>query len=221
MRLLLVEDDPLLGEGLQASLQLEGYAVDWLQDGEAAWAALRSDTFDMIVLDLGLPRLSGLEVLKRLRTHNAEVPVLILTARDAPRDRVEGLDSGADDYLIKPFDLDELAARLRALARRRSGHRRPVMRHGPIELDPSRHEVRFQGQPVVLPRREFSLLRLLLEHAGEVVPRHRLQEALYGWQDDVESNTLEVYIHHLRRKLGREWIVTVRGVGYRIPEVVE
>lgn len=221
MRLLLVEDDPLLGEGLQASLQLEGYAVDWLRDGESAWAALCTDTFDLVVLDLGLPRLSGLEVLERLRTRNETVPVLILTARDAPGDRVRGLDTGADDYLIKPFDLDELAARLRALARRRSGNRNPVLHHGPLELDPARHRVRLNGKPVTMPRREFTLLRLLLEHAGQIVPRSRLQEALYGWEDEVDSNTLEVYIHHLRRKLGREWIKTVRGVGYMVPESSE
>ncbi len=217
MRILLIEDDPLLGEGLQASLQLEGYAVDWLQDGETAWAALRTDTFDLLVLDLGLPGLPGLELLQRLRRQENDVPVLILTARDAPADRVAGLDQGADDYLVKPFDIDELAARLRALLRRRGGRRSPVLSHGPVELDPARHEVRLRGKPVALPRREFSLLHLLLEHAGQVVSRSRLQEALYGWEDDVESNTLEVYIHHLRRRLGRDLIQTVRGVGYMVP----
>lgn len=217
MRILLIEDDSLLGQGLQASLQLEGYAVDWLQDGETAWAALRTDTFDLVVLDLGLPGVPGLELLQRLRKQGNDVPVLILTARDAPADRVTGLDEGADDYLVKPFDIDELAARLRALLRRRGGRRRPVLRHGPVELDPARHAVRLHDRPVALPRREFSLLRLLLENAGQVVSRSRLQEALYGWEEDVESNTLEVYIHHLRRRLGRDLIQTVRGVGYMVP----
>ena len=217
MRILLIEDDSLLGQGLQASLQLEGYAVDWMQDGETAWAALRTDTFDLVVLDLGLPGVPGLELLQRLRKQGNDVPVLILTARDAPADRVTGLDEGADDYLIKPFDIDELAARLRALLRRRGGRRRPVLRHGPVEPAPARHAVRLHDQPVALPRREFSLLRLLLENAGQVVSRSRLQEALYGWEEDVESNTLEVYIHHLRRRLGRDLIQTVRGVGYMVP----
>lgn len=217
MRILLVEDDPLLGEGLQAALQLEGYAVDWLQDGTSAWAALTTDTFDLLVLDLGLPRLPGLALLDRLREKNIDIPVLILTARDAPSDRVKGLDGGADDYLVKPFDIDELAARLRALTRRRSGRRTPLIQEGEIELNPSTHEVKYDGKPVAITRREFSLLRLLLENAGQVVTKSRLQEAIYGWEDDVESNTLEVYIHHLRRKLGKQSIATIRGVGYMVP----
>ena len=217
MRILLVEDDAMLGEGLQAALQLEGYTVDWLQDGEAAWAALATDTFDLLILDLGLPRLPGLEVLARLRARDTDLPVLILTARDTPRERVQSLDAGADDYLIKPFDIDELGARLRALTRRRGGRRNPLIRHGAIELDPATHEVRLEGRPLALPRREFSLLNLLLENAGQVVTKPRLQEALYGWEEDVGSNTLEVHIHHLRRKLGKQAIRTVRGVGYMIP----
>lgn len=221
MRILLVEDDPLLGEGLQASLKLEGYAVDWLQDGESAWSALSTDTFDLMVLDLGLPGMPGLEVLTRLRRQEIDLPVLILTARDALEDRIKGLDSGADDYLIKPFDLDELTARLRVLSRRHSGRRSPIIRHANIELDPATHTVRLDGRVVSIARREFALLNLLLENTGQVVPKPRLQAAVYGWEEDVESNTLEVYIHHLRRKLGRGLIQTVRGVGYMVPEVME
>lgn len=221
MRILLVEDDPLLGEGLQASLQMEGYAVDWLRDGESAWRSLRIETFDLVVLDLGLPDVSGLEILKRMRQQEMDLPVLILTARDALEDRVLGLDSGADDYLIKPFDLDELTARLRVLSRRRAGRRSPVIRHGRIELNPATREVRLDGEPVSIARREFSLLCMLLENVGEVQSKSRLQQALYGWEEDVESNTLEVYIHHLRRKLGKDLIATVRGVGYMVPEAVE
>jgi DNA-binding response OmpR family regulator len=221
MRILLVEDDAQLGEGLQASLQLEGYAVDWLRDGAAAWGALQTEDFELMILDLGLPKLPGLEVLKRTRQRQIDIPVLILTARDAIEDRVTGLDHGADDYLIKPFDLDELNARLRVLSRRRSGRRTPIIRYGDLELNPATREVRMAGQSVSIPRREFSLLHMLLDNAGRVVSKTQLQEALYGWEEDVESNTVEVYIHHLRRKLGRELITTVRGVGYMVPEAAE
>ncbi len=216
MRLLLVEDDTLLGDGIRAGLQQEGYTVDWLMDGEAAWAAFATDQFDLMVLDLGLPGLPGLELLKRVRKNGHDLPVLILTARDALEDRVQGLDGGADDYLIKPFDLEELSARLRALSRRHSGRSAPLLRHGELELDPAAHTVRFRDQPVELSSREFSLLHLLLEHAGEVMTRARLEEALYGWDMGVESNTLEVYIHRLRRKIEASLIRTVRGVGYLV-----
>ncbi len=218
MRILLVEDDPLLGEGLQSSLKMEGYAVDWLRDGESAWRSLRIESFDLMVLDLGLPDISGLEVLKRVRQQEIDLPVLILTARDALEDRVLGLDSGADDYLIKPFDLDELTARLRVLSRRHAGRRDPIVRHGKIELNPANRQVRVDGQKISLTRREFNLLSMLLENAGQVQTKARLQQALYGWEEDIESNTLEVYIHHLRRKLGKDLITTVRGVGYMVPE---
>ena len=221
MRILLVEDDPLLGDGLQAALRLEGYAVDWLQDGGTAMAALRSDTFDLIILDLGLPVMPGLEVLDKLRSLDIPTPVLILTAQDATADRVRGLDSGADDYLVKPFDIDELAARLRVLSRRQPGRADPVIRHADIELNPATHEVRVGGQMIAIARREFSLLHLLLQNVGQVVSKPRLVESLYGWDEDVESNTLEVYIHHLRRKLGKQSIKTIRGVGYMIPEAME
>ncbi len=221
MRLLLVEDDTLLGDGIRAGLRQEGYAVDWLTDGESAWAALETDRFDVMVLDLGLPRLPGLELLRRLRGKGHTLPVLILTARDAVEDRVRGLDGGADDYLTKPFDLDELAARLRVLTRRHAGRAAPVIRHGSLELDPAAHALSADGRPVELSSREFALLHLLLEHAGEVLTRARLEEALYGWDMEVESNTLEVYIHRLRRKLGNPLIRTVRGVGYMVPRESE
>jgi DNA-binding response OmpR family regulator len=216
MRLLLVEDDPLLGDGIGAGLRQEGYAVDWVRDGEAAVQACASDRFDLIVLDLGLPRLPGMEVLKRLRRDGNDTPVLILTAYDAVADRVQGLDAGADDYLTKPFDIDELAARLRALARRRSGRATTAIEHGALVLDPAAHTLTCNGAPVELPAREFALLHLLLQHAGEALSRSRLEEALYGWDMGVESNTLEVYIHHLRKKLGADLIRTVRGVGYMV-----
>lgn len=216
MRLLLVEDDALLGDGISAGLRQEGYAVDWVRDGEAAVQACGTDHFDLIVLDLGLPRLPGLEVLRRLRQRRDTTPVLILTAYDAVADRVQGLDAGADDYLVKPFDIDELAARLRALARRRSGRATLAIEHGDLVLDPAAHTLTFHGEPVELPAREFALLHLLLLHAGEALSRSRLEEALYGWDMEVESNTLEVYIHHLRKKLGADLIRTVRGVGYMV-----
>lgn len=216
MRLLLVEDDALLGDGICAGLRQEGYAVDWLTNGEAAWAAFATDRFDLMVLDLGLPGLSGLELLTRLRESGNDLPVLILTARDTVDDRVKGLDSGADDYLTKPFDLEELAARLRALIRRRGGRAAPRIRHGELELDPAAHTVTVAGEAVELSSREFALLHLLLEHRGEVLTRSRLEEALYGWDMEVESNTLEVYVHRLRRKFSPNLIETVRGVGYII-----
>ncbi|WP_303900970.1 response regulator [Thiohalomonas denitrificans] len=221
MRLLLVEDDMLLGDGVRAGLKQEGYAVDWLTDGEAAWAAFTTDQFDLMVLDLGLPGLPGLELLERLRKNGHDLPVLILTARDAIEDRVKGLDGGADDYLTKPFDLEELSARLRALSRRRAGRSAPLIRNGELELDPAAHTVSYAVQPVELSNREFALLHLLLDHAGEVMTRARLEEALYGWDVEVESNTLEVYVHRLRRKIKPSLIRTVRGVGYLLEKESE
>lgn len=214
MRLLLVEDDQLLGDGICAGLGQDGYTVDWLQDGESADHALQSEHFDIVVLDINLPRLSGIEVLKRLRDRRNAVPVLLLTARDTVTDRVQGLDSGADDYLTKPFDLDELNARLRALLRRSSGRATPLLMHGAIVLDPAARRVTLNGQEVELSQREFVLLQVLMENIGRVLPRSRLEETLYGWGVGVESNTLEVHIHHLRKKLGNTLIRTVRGVGY-------
>ena len=216
MRVLLVEDDKLLGNGLKAGLGQAGYTVDWVQDGVSADAALSTEGFDLVVLDLGLPRLPGIDVLKRLRARGNNVPVLILTARDTVSERVEGLDSGADDYLIKPFDLDELTARLRALQRRHAGRPEPVLRHGDIVLDPAAYTVTLREEPVSLSTSEFALLQLLLENVGRVMPRTRLEQTLYGWDGEAESNSLEVFIHHLRKKLGAELIRTVRGVGYVI-----
>jgi two-component system OmpR family response regulator/two-component system response regulator QseB len=214
MRILLVEDDRLLGDGLQAGLTQAGYAVDWLRDGEAAVAALSTETFAAVVLDLGLPKRDGLSVLQWLRGRHDATPVLILTARDQLEDRVRGLDLGADDYVLKPFDLDEVAARLRALVRRAHGRPEPVLTMGEIALNPAARTVTRSGQTVDLTPREFDLLHLLLQNADRVLTRRALEEQLYTWNEAVDSNALEVHIHHLRRKLGSELIRTVRGVGY-------
>lgn len=220
MRLLLVEDDQLLGDGISAGLKQDGYTVDWVQDGESADHALQSEHFDIVVLDINLPRLSGIEVLKRLRDRSSVTPVLLLTARDTVTDRVQGLDCGADDYLTKPFDLDELNARLRALLRRSSGRATPLLTHGAVVLDPAARRVTLDGTEVDLSQREFALLQVLMENLGRVLPRSRLDETLYGWGTEVESNTLEVHIHHLRKKLGSTLIRTVRGVGYMMDKEV-
>ena len=214
MRILLVEDDRLLGDGLKAGLTQAGYAVDWLRDGDAAVAALSTESFAAIVLDLGLPKRDGLSVLQWLRERRDATPVLILTARDQLEDKVRGLDLGADDYVLKPFDLDEIAARLRALVRRAHGRPEPVLQVGDITLSPAARAVTRAGEPVELTAREFDLLHLLLENAGRVLTRRTLEEQLYTWDDAVDSNALEVHIHHLRRKLGNDLIRTVRGVGY-------
>ncbi|MBZ0068623.1 MAG: response regulator transcription factor [Thiobacillus sp.] len=219
MRILLVEDDRLLGDGLQAGLKQAGYAVDWLRDGEAAMAALSTESFAAVVLDLGLPKRDGLSVLQWLRRRHDATPVLILTARDQPGDKVRGLDLGADDYVLKPFDLDEVAARLRALVRRAHGRPEPVLTLGEIELNPAARTVMRAGQAVELTAREFDLLHLLLQNADRVLTRRSLEEQLYTWNDAVDSNALEVHIHHLRRKLGNEMIRTVRGVGYMVSTV--
>ena len=214
MRILLVEDDRLLGDGLQAGLTQAGYAVDWLRDGEAAVAALSTETFAAVVLDLGLPKRDGLSVLKWLRGRHDATPVLILTARDQLEDKVRGLDLGADDYVLKPFDLDEIAARLRALVRRAHGRPEPMLTLGGIELNPAARTVTRAGLAVELTPREFDLLHLLLQNTDRVLTRRALEEQLYTWNEAVDSNALEVHIHHLRRKLGNELIRTVRGVGY-------
>ena len=217
MRILLVEDDKLLGDGVQAGLTQTGFSVDWVRDGVAAALALQTGEFSAVVLDLGLPRMSGLEVLRRLRGSGDKVPVLILTARDTVDDRIRGLDSGADDYLVKPFDLHELAARLRALVRRSRGEASPLLRVGEVELDPAACRASLRGSPVELSGREFTLLHELMLNAGRVLSREKLAEHLYAWGEEVESNALEVHVHHLRRKLAPEFIQTVRGVGYMIP----
>jgi len=216
MRVLLVEDDELLGDAIRVGLTQEHYAVDWVTDGHAAESALAAREFDIVLLDLNLPLRGGMEVLRRLRVDRRTVPVLVLTARDTVSDRVQGLDSGADDYLVKPFDLTELFARMRALLRR---HRGPhdVLRHKDLVLDPLEHRVTRAGQAVELTPREFSLLQALLENSGRVLSRPRLEELLYPEEMDVGSNAVEVHVHHLRRKLGNEVIQTVRGVGYLVP----
>ncbi|MDI1301285.1 MAG: response regulator transcription factor [bacterium] len=217
MRILLAEDDIMLGEALQDALIAQGFVVDWLKDGESALSAICSETFDLLMLDLGLPRRSGMDVLAEIRKRDIDIPVLILTARDATSDRIAGLDAGADDYLLKPFDLGELSARIRALLRRRSGRARPEMVHGELRIDPASQHVTYAGRDISLQRREYMLLKELLEHSGEVLTRDKLEASLYGWMDEVESNALEVHIHHLRKKLYPGLIRTVRGVGYMIP----
>ena len=216
MRVLVVEDDALLGDAIEAGLQQAGFAVDWVQDGVAADHALNAETYAAIVLDLGLPRLSGLDVLARLRKGGKAVPVLILTARDTVEDRIKGLDAGADDYLIKPFDMGELAARLRALARRASGAPAPVLHVGALALDPAAREARWHGAPVELSAKEFAVLHILLLNTGKVLSRAQIEQQLYAWGEEVESNAVEVHIHHLRRKLGPDTIRTIRGVGYAL-----
>lgn len=214
MRILLVEDDPLLGDGTRAGLAHYGYTVDWLKDGLAAIHALKSEQFDLIILDLGLPKRSGLQVLQDLRGFGVMTPVLILTASDGVENRVKGLDSGADDYLTKPFDLDELCARLRALQRRHAARAAPEITYGSLSLDPAAHAVTLGGTLVHLPRREFALLQKLLDNTGHVISRELLTQTLYGWGEDVDSNAIEVHVHNLRKKLGGNFIRTIRGVGY-------
>lgn len=219
MRLLLVEDDPALGEGIRAALKPEGYTVDWLQDGVTALHALTHESFAVVVLDLGLPRMDGLTLLKHLRQEANPIPVLILTARDATSDRIAGLDAGADDYIIKPFDVAELKARLRALLRRSFNRPQPLIEYRGVQLDPVGQQVSYQGQSVTLSRKEFLLLHELLAQPGRVFTRDKLQQILYGWDEEVESNALEVHVHHLRKKLFPELIRTVRGVGYLVEKI--
>ena len=216
MRLLLVEDDAMIGEAIRTGLRRDGFAVDWVHDGDAAERVLGTEEFDLLLLDLGLPRKNGLQVLKQLRARKETLPVLIITARDAVSDRVHGLDAGADDYLVKPFDLDELAARIRALLRRKSGRTVPEVEHLGVTLNPATHCVTQAGREVILSPKEFALLQLLMERPGNILSRAQLEERLYGWGEEVESNAIEVHIHALRRKLGAEFIINVRGVGYRV-----
>lgn len=216
MRILLVEDDELLGSGLSDALARAHYAHEWARDGESALRLATSSAFDLVVLDLGLPGLDGIEVLRQLRALGNTVAVLILSARDATRDRVLGLNTGADDYLIKPFDLDELLARVHAIERRRSGGSTNQLQHGKLVLDLGAMSVVYAGAPVELKRREFMLLKKLIENPNQVFSRGQLEESIYGWEGDVESNTIDVHVHHLRRKLYPGIIKTVRGVGYRI-----
>ncbi|MDH0646585.1 response regulator transcription factor [Pseudomonas sp. GD03858] len=219
MRVLLVEDDQALAQGIRTALRGEGYTLDWLADGLEAEQALRGETFDLVLLDLGLPRRDGLDLLRSLRAApTGKAPVLVLTARDATRERIQGLDAGADDYLVKPFDVDELKARIRALLRRSQGRAQPLLEHAGVSLDPARLTVRYRDRPVALTPMEFQLLHQLLARPGTVLTRERLAEALYGWHESGCGNTLEVLIHNLRRKLDSGLIRTVRGVGYLIED---
>lgn len=217
MRILLAEDDPLLGDGLRAGLRQAGFQVDWVRDGRAAERELRAEPYTAAVLDLGLPLLDGIDVLARVRQAGVKLPILVLTARDAVPDRIRGLDLGADDYVVKPIDLHELAARLRALVRRAHGQPQELLRARDLVLDPAGRSVLQAGVPVALAAREFDLLQALMLNAGRVLSREQLEQHLYSWGQEVDSNAIEVHVHHLRRKLGTEAIRTVRGVGYLLP----
>jgi two-component system response regulator QseB len=216
---LLVEDDTMIGKAVQQGLVRAGFTVDWVNDGRAAELSMASGVYHAVVLDLGLPRKDGLEVLKAARARDNHVPVLIATARDAVADRIAGLNAGADDYLVKPFDLDELAARLRALIRRNAGSGRPEFIHGEVVLDPAAKTVLLRGERMALSAREFSILEALMQRPGAVLSCEALEEAVYGWDQEVGSNAIEVHLHHLRKKLGPDVIQNVRGVGYRMKEV--
>ncbi|WP_218508178.1 response regulator [Variovorax sp. dw_308] len=217
MRLLLVEDDTMIGEALLDLLRSENYAVDWVRDGEMADTALRAHAYDLMLLDLGLPRRDGIDVLRSLRARRDSVPVLIATARDAVGDRVAGLDAGADDYVVKPYDMTELLARIRALIRRRAGHGEPVFAHKGVTLNPATKVATLNGQPVTLSAREWAVIEPLIARPGVLLSRAQLEEKLYSWKDDISSNAVEVYIHGLRKKLGAGLIQTVRGLGYMVP----
>lgn len=224
MRLLLVEDDRMIGDSLRSALRLDGYAVDWVRDVAAADATLASERFDLVLLDLGLPASgaagasvrpeAGLDVLRKLRGRHDATPVIVLTARDGPGDKVAGLDAGADDYLVKPFDFDELGARIRAVVRRHSGRAESSLVHGGVSLDPATRRVSKDGAPVLLSAREFAVLEALMQRPGALLSRAQLEDRLYGWGEEIESNAVSVYIHQLRRKLGADFIQNLRGVGY-------
>ena len=216
MRILLVEDDAILGDGIHAGLKIAEHAVDWVRDGEAARLALLDHEYDACVLDLGLPRRDGLSVLQELRDRGSLLPVLILTARDSSADKIAGLDAGADDYLTKPFDLQELLARLRALVRRAAGEAKPTLEHAGVVLDPAAKLVTFNGEKVTLSARELALLDDLLRHKNHIRTRAQLEESLYAWGEETGSNTVEVFVHHLRKKFGADFIRTVRGLGYQL-----
>ncbi|MCU5772383.1 response regulator [Erwiniaceae bacterium BAC15a-03b] len=219
MRILLIEDDRLIGDGIKAGLIKMGFSVDWFLSGKQGLAALEAAPYDAVVLDLSLPHIDGLDILRQWRQNGQDVPVLILTARDALEQRVQGLQQGADDYLCKPFALSEVAARLQALIRRRHGQLQPTLQHGGVVMEPGAHTVTLNGEALVLKSRELAILELLLLNAGRVLTRAQLEEKLYSWDDDVSSNAVEVHIHHLRKKLGSDFIRTVHGVGYTLGAV--
>ena len=218
MRLLLVEDDAMIGEAVLQVLRAEHYAVDWVRDGAMADAALKSEQYDLVLLDLGLPQRDGLDVLRALRQRRATVPVLVATARDGVADRIAGLDAGADDYVLKPYDIDELLARIRALLRRSAGRGEPVFEHKGVSLNPATRQATLQGQPVSLSAREWAVLEALIARPGAVLSRAQLEEKLFSWKDDISSNAVEVYVHGVRKKLGNDFIQTVRGLGYVVPK---
>jgi two-component system OmpR family response regulator/two-component system response regulator QseB len=216
MRLLLVEDDRMIGESLRSALRQAGYAVDWVRDGRSAEGTLSSERFDLVLLDLGLPQRDGMDVLQALRARGDRTPVIVLTARDALASRVRGLDAGADDYIVKPFELDELLARIRAVVRRHAGRAEPVLAVENVTLDPAAREVRRDGVPLALSAREYAVLEALMLRPGAILSRAQLEDRLYGWGEELESNAISVYVHQLRRKLGEGFIHTVRGVGYYV-----
>lgn len=216
MRILLVEDDPMLGQSIFTALKIAHFTVDWVQDGLAAEHAIGCEDYSLLLLDLGLPRKNGWEILKSLRQRGDGIPVLILTARDSVEDRIQGLNCGADDYLVKPFDLDELIARMRALLRRNLGQESNEIVYGDVSMDTLRHEARLKGELISLSAKEFAILYALMEKPGAVLSRDKLEEKLYGWGDEIASNTVQVYVHYLRKKFGADVIQNVRGVGYRI-----
>jgi DNA-binding response OmpR family regulator len=216
MRIFLIEDDPMIGESMRGALRHAGYAVDWVRDGRVAESTLVAERFDLVLLDLGLPYRDGLEILRAMRARNDATPVIIVTARDVLANRVHGLDAGADDYIVKPFELDELLARMRAVVRRKAGRSQPAIEVGCVTLDPSTHEVTRDGCGVALSAREFAVLEALMLRPGAILSRAQLEDRLYGWGEELESNAISVYVHQLRRKLGEGFIHTVRGVGYYV-----
>ena len=218
MRLLLVEDDAMIGEAVLQVLRTEHYAVDWVRDGVMADEALKSEQYDLVLLDLGLPKRDGLDVLRALRQRRDAVPVLVATARDGVAERIAGLDAGADDYVLKPYDIDELLARIRALLRRSAGRGEPVFEHKGVSLNPATREATLDSQPVSLSAREWAVLEALIARPGAVLSRAQLEEKLFSWKDDISSNAVEVYVHGVRKKLGNDFIQNVRGLGYVVPK---
>lgn len=217
MRLLAVEDDLMIGESLKKALKKDGYAIDWVKNGLEAWEALKTQSYDLVLLDLGLPGMDGVSLVQKLRNEKSDVPVLIITARDSVQDRVRGLDSGADDYLVKPFSLEELEARIRALLRRKDGQRSTVMASENASLDTVSKKLTYKGKTEILSAKEYALMSALMSTAGSILSRAQLEETLYGWNEEIGSNAVEVHIHQLRKKFGKEIIRNIRGIGYMVP----